>query len=200
MLARPPRADAAPPGVEPDAYHAALLDDVFELLDSLTGLEAAIAAAPPDYRDVASRAAWPTTPVLTVTAESSAYAVLEALHALGGTEAAVVADDAPDLPGLLVGKLFSGLSGAEVAACPADGGGLVALASRLPVPLWLRAAAIDLDLPDALAALSAAAPNPRQVAIVPGWHRLRRPEDVHRLDPGLEGWEATRRVLSVPRR
>ena len=138
--------------------------------------------------------------MLAVADESSAYAVLDALHALGGTEAAVVADDAPDLPGLLVGKLFSGLSGAEAAACPADGGGLVALASRLPVPRWVRAAAVDLDRPDALAALSAAAPRAREVALVPGWHRLRRAEDVHRLDPGLEGWEATRRVLSGPRR
>jgi hypothetical protein len=25
---------------------------------------------------------------------------------------------------------------------------------------------------------------------------LRTPVDVHRLDPGLEGWEATRRLLS----
>jgi hypothetical protein len=39
-------------------------------------------------------------------------------------------------------------------------------------------------------------PNRRLVAITPDWHRLRRPEAVHRLDPGLEGWEQTRYLLT----
>jgi len=55
-------------------------------------------------------------------------------------------------------------------------------------------AALSLDDLD-LATLRRLA-GPRQVAATPGWHRLRRPEDVGRLDPGLEGWEATRALLS----
>jgi len=33
------------------------------------------------------------------------------------------------------------------------------------------------------------------VQAVPGWHRLRSVEDLSRLDPGLEGWQATRGLL-----
>jgi hypothetical protein len=29
----------------------------------------------------------------------------------------------------------------------------------------------------------------------PGWHRLRTPDDLRLLDPGLEGWENTRALL-----
>jgi hypothetical protein len=35
-----------------------------------------------------------------------------------------------------------------------------------------------------------------QIAVAPGWHRLLGPGDLSRLDPGLEGWEATRALLS----
>ena len=40
------------------------------------------------------------------------------------------------------------------------------------------------------------APGPRMVATGPGWHRLRKPQDVARLDPGLEGWDNTRALLT----
>jgi hypothetical protein len=30
----------------------------------------------------------------------------------------------------------------------------------------------------------------------PGWHRMRSPESVHRLDPRLEGWDNVRLLLS----
>jgi hypothetical protein len=106
----------------------------------------------------------------------------------------VVAPDAPDLPALLLGKLHSALTSAQVAVCPAEGGGLVAIASRLPVPEWLRAADPMLDDADVLARLSAAAPR-RSFVVGAGWHRVRSEEDLHRLDPGLEGWEATRTLL-----
>jgi len=33
------------------------------------------------------------------------------------------------------------------------------------------------------------------VQVVPGWRRQRGPADLAALDPGLEGWEATRRLL-----
>ena len=130
-----------------------------------------------------------TTPSHTRTAST-----LDAAAQLGADSVAVVAGDAPDLPGLLIGKLFRALSPADAAVCPAAGGGLVALAIKLPRPVWLPD--VDLDEDDALERLRAAAPRRHAVGLAPGWHRLRTPVDVHRLDPGLEGWEATRRLLS----
>ena len=67
--------------------------------------------------------------------------------------------DAPDLPALLLGKLHSALTSAEVAVCPADDGRLVALATRLPAPEWLRETAATLDDDDAVRRLRAQAPR-----------------------------------------
>jgi len=92
--------------------------------------------------------------------------------------------------------LFRGLGVADVAACPAQSGGLVALAARLPPARWVVEAAVGLDTPDALDRLARAAPSRRSLSVGPGWHRLRAPGDLSVLDPGLEGWEATRALLS----
>ncbi len=59
--------------------------------------------------------------------------------------------------------------------------------TRLPAPEWLDGAS-DLDT------VHERAPR-NSVTVGPGWHRLRRPEDVHRLDPRLDGWHATRTLL-----
>ena len=117
------------------------------------------------------------------------------LRAHGAALGAVVAGDAPDLPGLLVGKCFRALSSAQVSVCPAPDGTLVALAAHLPVPGWLAASGVGLDSVGAVGVLSAAAPNRRAFAVGPGWHRIRGPGDLPRLDPGLEGWEQTRQLL-----
>lgn len=124
------------------------------------------------------------------------HAVLAELAHLGYTAGAVVTGDAPDLPALLIGKLFRALGRADVAVCPAEGGGLVALAATLPAESWLGAVAVGLDTPHAVERLRAGAPSRRAVGLAPGWHRLRSPGDLSRLDPGLEGWESTRAVLS----
>ncbi len=137
---------------------------------------------------------WPDTPIFTV-ATARPVAALQAAAEAGYTEAAVIAADAPDLPALHIGKLFRGLGSHPVAAAPASGGGLVALAARLPVPAWLVGADPELD-EATVASLRAAAPEPRSVAQSPSWHRLRVPTDIRRLDPGLEGWEATRALLT----
>ncbi|HET8982720.1 MAG TPA: hypothetical protein VFN47_08530, partial [Pedococcus sp.] len=91
--------------------------------------------------------------------------------------------------------LHRGLGSAEVAVLPAADGGLVALATRCPVPDWVRSAAVDLDSRDALDVLRAAAPRRTAVSVGPGWHRVRAPSDVALLDPGLEGWDLTRQQL-----
>jgi Uncharacterized protein conserved in bacteria (DUF2064) len=219
---------APPPGVSPEAYAAALLEDVCDLVATMAGVGVLLAACPAAHADVVADAAWPGTRVLGVDVarpEERAVAVLDAVathsrrrsrsarrdadrpdgagrdtagdgDAVGGIEVVVLAGDAPDLPPLLVAKMFAAFDKADVAVCPCEGGGLVALGVRLPTPGWLRAADVSLDTPDAVARLAAAAPRRRALAIGPGWRRMRRPEDTRRLDPGLEGWEATRALLS----
>ena len=192
LLTGPPATGACPPGIAPDAFARALAEDVADLLAELPGLDA-VAAATPDRTADAEDVVWPGTSVLAV--PDAPAGVFRQLAQQGYEEAALVAPDAPDLPGLLVAKPFSGLSTATVAAVPAAGGGLVVLATRLPAPDWLPA---DLgpDTPDAVARLRAAARRRRDLAVTPGWRRLRAPTDLAGLDPGLEGWEATRALLS----
>jgi hypothetical protein len=112
-----------------------------------------------------------------------------------GVVGVVVCGDAPDLPPLLVAKLFAALDTAEAAICPCEGGGLVAIGTRLPVPAWVASSGAGLDTPAATARLRAVAPR-RALVVGPGWRRLRRPADVARLDAGLEGWDMTRALLS----
>ena len=192
LLSGPPAARACPPGIAPAEFARAMAEDVADLLADLPGLEPVVAAAPDRVAD-AEDVVWPGTPVLEVA--GGPVDVLTALAEQGYDEAAVFAADVPDLPGLLVAKPFSALSTAPVAAAPADGGGLVALACRLPVPAWLPVD-IDLDEPYAVERLKAAAPSPGDVVLTPAWRRLRRREDLAALDPDLEGWEATRALLA----
>lgn len=187
VLARPHV--AAPPGADPEEYRLALLEDTYEVVAGLELVTPVLALTAPD--PAAEALTWPGTPVLRV---SGLGALLRALHDLGAEHAAVVAPDAPDLPSLLLGKLFRALGSAQVVVCPAGGGGLVALATRLPAPPWVHG--VDLDTPDAPARLRAAAGVPGAVRSAPGWHRLRAPADVSRLDPGLEGWDSTRALLA----
>ncbi|GAA3198811.1 hypothetical protein [Actinocorallia longicatena] len=177
---------AAPPGVDPEAYRDALFEDVYEVIHALDLVRPAV-AAPAELADLAESVIWPGTPVVVAATPLDA---LRGLERLGATEAVVVAPDAPDLPGLILGKLFRALGSRDVAVSPAAGGGLVALAARLPLPSWLPE--IAFDDPEALDVLRKAGP----VFKSPGWHRLRTPGDVHLLDPGLEGWDNTRALLS----
>ncbi|WP_231330485.1 hypothetical protein [Actinomadura graeca] len=194
VLSLPASAPDAPPGVDPAEFRLALLEDTYEVVAGLRSVTPALVLDPPDQPD-AEAVTWPGTEIVREPTLAGAFA---ALHALGAGEAALVAADAPDLPPLLIGKLFRALGGAPAAACrAADGHGLVALAARLPLPGWLAAAltGIGLDTPDALSRLRAAAPRPGLVPQGPGWHRLRTPGDLRSLDPGLEGWENTRALL-----
>lgn len=163
-----------------------------DILAGLAEVEPAIACRPED-RALADAVTWPGTRVYELP-DLAAPTVLRALERDGYAQAAILCADAPDLPAMLIGKLFRPLSTRSVAVAPAvNGAGLLGLAARLPAPEWLPAA--DLDGTDP-AGLRAAAPRPPEVAVAPGWHRLLGPEDLRRLDPGLEGWEATRALLS----
>ena len=169
----------------------AMLEDVVDLVTSMREVQAAL-ALPPGADESVRAVTWPGMPV--VDGAPDVVAVLDAVAALGADEGAVVCADAPDLPVLLLGKLHSALTSAEVAVCPAAGGDLVALAARLPVNNWLRELAPQLDEPTALARIKKAAPA-RALVVGPGWHRVHSPDDLDALDPGLEGWDATRALL-----
>lgn len=189
VLAPPPV-----PGFPSAGLRAAMVEDGYETVAGLELVEPVLALGADPADDDLQGVVWPGTPVLRLP-ERTVTAALAGLAALGADEATVVAGDVPDLPGLLIGKLHRGLGSAEVAVLPAADGGLVALATRCPVPDWVRSAAVDLDSRDALDLLRAAAPRRTAVSVGPGWHRVRVPSDVASLDPGLEGWDLTRQQL-----
>jgi hypothetical protein len=134
---------------------------------------------------------WPDTRVYEVPALTSDV-IFTAAQRDGYEQAALIAPDAPDLPGMLVGKLLRPLSTRPVAIAPATTGGLLGLAARLPAPAWLPA----LDLSAEPARVRSVAPEPGLVGAGTGWHRLTGPDGLARLDPGLEGWARTRELLT----
>ncbi|MGW6199562.1 DUF2064 domain-containing protein [Kribbella sp. NPDC055110] len=182
----------APPGRDNEAWRLALAEDTYEVLAALDRVDVAVAVAGDEHAVAEMRAlTWPGTPTYAVDPERP---VLHAVE-LAGPAAAVVAvsHDVPDLPGLLIGKLFRALSHADIAVTPAEDGSLVAVGVKLPVAAWITELAPTFDTP--LALLEARKPRRHAVATGPGWHRLRSNADLARLDPGLEGWDATRSLL-----
>ncbi|MFI8801819.1 hypothetical protein [Micromonospora chalcea] len=186
-----------PPGIEPARWRTALAEDVVDLLVTLNEVETAVAVAARD-RWLADAVVWPGTPVYEVP-EPTPNAVFATLAAAGPEavydQVAVVAADAPDVPGLTLGKLLRPLTTRPVAVAPVEGGGtgLLGVAARLPVPAWLPALDLDTTAP---AEVRRAAPSPGDVAVTAGWRRMRGPADLAALDPAVEGWEATRALLS----
>jgi hypothetical protein len=162
-------------------------EDTYEMVSGLELVTPVLVTSVPGLDEIV----WPGTEVIAIAEDEPLRSIL---GRLGGDQAAVIAGDAPDLPPLLVGKLFRELGRARITVSPAERGGAVALACGLPAPAW---ADPDLDDPDLVATLRAQAPGPRMVATTPGWHRLRTPDDVGRLDPGLEGWDNTRALLTA---
>ena len=176
-----------------------MLEDAYDTVAALELVEPALALVPGDQPD-AEQVTWPGTQLVRAarTNDPSEVAeVLDVLAALSPTAAAValVTGDAPDLPGLLVGKLFRALGNAYVAVSPAEGGGLVSVAVRIPVPSWFLTAGVGLEAADAVERLARAAPRRSALALAAGWHRVRTMADARRLDPGLDGWDNTRAAL-----
>jgi len=181
----------APPGVDRAAWARALFEDTYEVAEGLTGVVAAVAAAPADL-PAAAELTWPGTPAFPVDPQRPLTGLARALA--GAAAVVLLPADVPDLPGLLVGKLFRELGSADLAVSPAAGGGLAALGVSWPPADWVTA--VDPGPDSEPAALAAAAPRRSACRAVPGWHRLRRPADVGALDPGLESWENTRALLA----
>lgn len=179
-----------PPGVDRYQWRAALAEDAVDLLATLAEVTAGVAAVPDDW-GLAESIVWPGMPMYQLPG-LEIRTILQAAAEDGYDQVAVIAPDAPDLPAMLIGKLLRPLSSRPLAVAPALTGGLLGLAVQLPTPDWLP----DVDLAADAEAVRAAAPRPGLVAVTPGWHRLSGPEGLSRLDPGLEGWEATRELLS----
>jgi hypothetical protein len=180
-----------PPGVDPQTWRSALAEDTVDLLATLAEVTPAVAVADTDAA-LAEAIVWPGMPVYALP-RPSLRAILAAATADGYQQAAIIAPDAPDLPAMLIGKLLRPLTSRPLVVAPAITGGLLGLAAQLPAPDWLP----DLDLTAEPGTVRAAAPRPGLVAVAPGWHRLDGPDGLSRLDPGLEGWEATRALLSA---
>ncbi|HZD99587.1 MAG TPA: hypothetical protein VE132_15660, partial [Micromonosporaceae bacterium] len=132
-----------PPGVEPATWRRALADDAVDLLAMLAEVEPALAVAEPD-RPLATAVAWPSMRVYVLPTLTIGN-VLTAAASDGYEQAAVLAGDAPDLPGMMIAKLLRPLTTrpAAAAADAAATSGLLGVASRLPAPAWLSA--IDFD-------------------------------------------------------
>jgi hypothetical protein len=175
----------SPPGVGLEAWRAALAEDVVDLLARLAQATPAIAAAPGD-RALADEIAWPGTTIYDVPT-ATIRPVLEAAAEDGFDQAAVIAADAPDVPGMILGKLLRPLERKPVAVAPGLG-----VATQLPPPAWLADHALDDATP---MALRRGAPQPSDIESTPEWRRLRGPADLATLDPALEGWENTRALL-----
>lgn len=181
----------SPPGVQRAAWRAALAEDVVDLLARLAQAEAAIAATAED-RELAAEIAWPGMRIYEVPT-ATYLPVLAAAAADGFEQAAVIAADAADVPGMILGKLLQPLDSRPVAvAAGGPGNGLLGVAAGLPVPSWL----VDHDLDGASAPLlRRTAPSPGDVTSTAEWRRLRGPAELASLDPALEGWDNTRALL-----
>ncbi|HEU4350143.1 MAG TPA: hypothetical protein VFR35_20380 [Actinoplanes sp.] len=179
-----------PPGVDARAWRTALAEDVVDLLARLAQAEPAIAATPGD-RALAGEIAWPGMRIYDVPT-ASVRPVLEAAAKDGFDQAAVIAADAADVPGMVLGKLLRPLDRKPVAVAPAGRDGALGVATTLPAPDWL----VDHDLDTVTPMLlRRTAPQPGDVESTSEWRRLRGPADLATLDPALEGWENTRALL-----
>jgi hypothetical protein len=183
----------SPPGVDPLRWRLALAEDILDVLALLTEVDGAIALPAADL-GLASQLGWPGLRSYGLPA-LDLRTVLTAAAEDGYEQAALLAPDAPDLPGLVIAKLLRPLTSKPVAAAPALGGpGLLGLAANLPVPDWVPPLTLDEVTPQTLRRF---APDVTDVAPASGWHRLRDADGLARLDPRLEGWDATRSLLSA---
>jgi hypothetical protein len=188
VLARYDASRAAPVGVDSSVFAAACLLDSYEVVADLIGVTSGIAGPAS-----AAEMLWPGGLHLPddITVPTMAGQLSEVAD-----ELVVLPADLPDLPGLVLAKLFKVLHRTDIAIAPERGGdGCAAIGLSLPLADWIPDDAFDLDH-NPFERLSAVAPRRSRCTLAPAWHRLRTPNDLRRLDPGLEGWEETRALLA----
>lgn len=188
VLARYDASNAAPDGIDPAAFAAACLLDSYEVVADLIGVTSGI-AGPPSVAEML----WPGALHL---ATDTTVPVMAQQLSETADELVLLPADLPDLPGLVLAKLFKVLHRTDIAIAPErSGNGCAAIGVSLPLADWIPEDAFDLDN-NPFVRLSAIAPRRSRWALAPAWHRLRMPTDLSRLDPGLEGWEETRTLLA----
>lgn len=188
VLARYDASSAAPDGIDPAAFAGACLLDSYEVVADLIGVTSGI-AGPSSVADML----WPGALHL---ATDVTVPVMARQLSGEADELVVLPADVPDLPGLVLAKLFKVLHRTDITIAPERAGiGCAAIGVSLPLAEWIPDDAFDLDHNPYLQ-LSASAPRRSRCTLSPAWHRLRTPADVSRLDPGLEGWEETRALLA----
>ena len=179
---------AAPDGVDKDAFAWACLADCYEVAADLVGVGSGI-AGPPQVVELLWPGSWHLPGDL---------GVLELARrvARDADELVVLTADAPDLPGLVLAKIFRVLHRVDLVVAPQrNGGGCVAMGVALPPRDWLTEDLLDLER-SPVAQLPSGRPGRSRWALAPAWHRLQTPDHLSRLDPGLEGWEQTRALLA----
>ncbi|HEY5822624.1 MAG TPA: hypothetical protein VIT20_11650 [Propionibacteriaceae bacterium] len=184
VLARYSAGGGTPPGIDRDTFARTCLADTYEVLADLVGVTAGI-VGPAETQDLLwGDGLWrPDQPVLTLAASLAA----------DFDELVCVTADVPDLPGLVLAKMFKVLHRVDLTFAPArNGPGCAAVGLALPAAAWVP----EPDLDASRDALVAAAPSRNRCVLSPDWHRLQTAEAVNRLDPRLEGWEETRALLS----
>jgi hypothetical protein len=187
VLARYDASGAAPEGIDQAAFAAACLLDSYEIVADLIGVTSGI-AGPTSVEELL----WPGA--LHLPADTTVPMMARQLSEVAD-ELVVIPADLPDLPGLVLAKLFKVLHRTDIAIAPEqDGEGCAAIGLSLPLADWIPDDAFDLDH-NPYERLSAIAPRRSRCTLAPSWHRLRTPADLRRLDPGLEGWEETRALL-----
>lgn len=185
VVARHSAAAATPPGIDPTAFAAAALADTYEVLADLMEVSAGI-VGPAEVEDLL----WPGD----LRRPDGPVRALAEQAAADFDELVLVPADLPDLPGLVLAKLFKVLHRVDLAIAPERGGpGCAAIGIALPVAAWIPD--VDLDV-NQFAELQTLAPQRNRCVLSPDWHRLRTPNAIHQLDPRLEGWEETRALLS----
>jgi hypothetical protein len=179
---------AAPDGVDKAAFAWACLADCYEVVADLVEVGSGI-AGPPQVVELLWPGAWHLPDGLSVLELARTVATRV-------DELVVLTADAPDLPGLVLAKIFRVLHRVDLAVAPErNGSGCVAIGIALPPREWLTDDLLDLDR-SPVAKLPSGRTGRNRWALAPAWHRLRNPDDLARLDPGLEGWEQTRALLA----
>jgi hypothetical protein len=187
VLARHDARLGAPPGIDPATFAAACLADSYEVVAGLTDVQSGI-AGPAEIRDLL----WPGDRWWPANLGVSDLA----MDVAGDIDKLVVIPaDVPDLPALVLAKVFRALQRTDLVIAPERrSSGCVAIGVSIPLAAWIPA---DLDLDsNPIARLQEAAPRRNRYTMAPAWHRMRTQTAVERLDPGLEGWEETRALLS----
>ena len=188
-LAAHSAAPGSPPGVDPVRFARACLADSYEVLADLQEVRGGIVGEGDAIADLL----WPRD-LRPDVGDGSLRGLAQQLSG-EADELVVVPGDVPDLPGLVLAKVFKALDRADACVAPArNGTGCVAIGVRVPWPAWLPDG-LDLD-DDPTEQLQTLAPRRRSFASGPDWHRMCTGDAVNRLDPRLEGWEETRLLLS----